>query len=93
MSYTINGFTSKASAIRHLRANGHAICTILAQPESNPKVAKNGKELKRDMEATICALQAEAAGDVSTARTLGALPSWVITNTDIGKWLWCNNDC
>ena len=43
MSYTINGFTSKASAIRHLRANGHAICTILAQPESNPKVAKNGK--------------------------------------------------
>ena len=43
MKYTINGFTSKASAIRHLRAHGHAICTILAQPESNPKVAKNGK--------------------------------------------------
>ena len=43
MSYTVNGFTSKASAIRHLRAKGHKICTILAQPESNPKVAKNGK--------------------------------------------------
>ena len=43
MSYTINGFTSKASAIRHLRAAGFPICTILAQPESNPKVAKNGK--------------------------------------------------
>ena len=43
MSYTINGFTSKASAIRHLRANGHKICTILAKPESNPKVAKNGR--------------------------------------------------
>lgn len=40
---TINGFTSKASAIRYLRSNGHAICTILAKPESNPKVAKNGK--------------------------------------------------
>jgi hypothetical protein len=40
---TINGFTSKASAIRHLRSRGHAICTILAKPESNPKVAKNGK--------------------------------------------------
>ena len=39
----INGFKTKASAIRHLRANGHKICTILAKPESNPKVAKNGK--------------------------------------------------
>lgn len=40
---TINSFTSKASAIRFLRSRGHAICTILAKPESNPKVAKNGK--------------------------------------------------
>jgi len=40
---TINSFTSKASAIRYLRSRGHAICTILAKPESNPKVAKNGK--------------------------------------------------
>lgn len=39
----INGFKSKASAIRHLRAAGFPICTILAKPESNPKIAKNGK--------------------------------------------------
>lgn len=39
----INGFPSKAAAIRHLRAAGHPINSLLAQPESNPKVAKNGK--------------------------------------------------
>lgn len=52
--------------------------------ELSYQIAKNGKELKRDMEATITAAQAEAAGDVSTARTLGALPAWVITNDDFG---------
>lgn len=39
----INGFPSKAAAIRHLRAAGHPINSLLASPESNPKVAKNGK--------------------------------------------------
>lgn len=41
--HIINGFNSKAAAIRHMKAAGFNICTILAQPESNPKVAKNGK--------------------------------------------------
>lgn len=39
----VNGFKSKAAAIRHLRAQGHPITALLASPESNPKVAKNGK--------------------------------------------------
>ena len=39
----INGFASKAAALRHLKAAGHPIHTILGKPESNPKVAKNGK--------------------------------------------------
>jgi hypothetical protein len=39
----INGFASKAAALRHLKAAGYPIHTILATPESNPKVAKNGK--------------------------------------------------
>jgi len=39
----INGFKSKAAALRHLRAQGHRINALLASPESNPKVAKNGK--------------------------------------------------
>ena len=41
----VNGFTSKAQAIRYLKSKGHNVCTLLAQPEANPKVAKNGKEV------------------------------------------------
>jgi len=39
----INGFKSKAAALRFLNSKGHPINTLLASPESNPKVAKNGK--------------------------------------------------
>lgn len=50
--FNVNGFTSKAAAIRYLKSKGHNICTLLAQPESNPKVAKNGKVV----EVMTCAL-------------------------------------
>jgi len=39
----INGFPSAAAARRALRDAGHPINTLLADPSSNPKVAKNGK--------------------------------------------------
>ena len=39
----VNGFRSKAAAIRYLQSKGHRIGRLLARPESNPKVAKNGK--------------------------------------------------
>lgn len=40
---TFNGFTSKAAALRHLKAAGFNVAGLLADPLSNPKVAKNGK--------------------------------------------------
>lgn len=43
-------------------------------------VAKAGKEIKRDIEATLLANQARAAGSSSVARTLGSVLSWVATN-------------
>lgn len=39
----VNGFASKAAALRHLRDAGFKVSGLLATPESNPKVAKNGK--------------------------------------------------
>jgi len=39
----INGFKSKAQALRELHANGFKVSGLLAKPEANPKVAKNGK--------------------------------------------------
>lgn len=48
------------------------------------QVALKSQELKRDMEFIICASTAEATGDTSTARKLGALPAWVETNVSAG---------
>jgi hypothetical protein len=39
----VNGYESKAAAIRALKSAGFNISGLLASPESNPKVAKNGK--------------------------------------------------
>lgn len=39
----INGFKSKAAALQHLNDMGFPVRTLLADPKSNPKVAKNGK--------------------------------------------------
>lgn len=39
----VNGFASKAAALRELRSQGFKFTGLLALPESNPKIAKNGK--------------------------------------------------
>lgn len=39
----VNGFRSKAQALRHIASLGIKIDGLLSDPESNPKVAKNGK--------------------------------------------------
>lgn len=41
-------------------------------------------ELRRDMELVLLRNQAEVTGDATTARTLGAVPSWITTNTSNG---------
>lgn len=39
----INGYESKAATLRFLASKGYRMASALAKPESNPKVAKNGK--------------------------------------------------
>lgn len=39
----VNGFSSKAAALRVIRDAGHKVSGLLAAPEANPKLAKNGK--------------------------------------------------
>lgn len=48
------------------------------------QMAKKSAELKRDMEATILANQAAAAGSTSSARASGALLAFLKTNTSKG---------
>jgi len=49
------------------------------------QLAKASSEIKRDIEATITANQAKAAGSASVARKLASLLSWIKTNTNKGS--------
>jgi len=49
------------------------------------QIAKKAKELKRDMEATVTSNIAEVTGGSGTARKMGTLGSWVITNDDFAS--------
>ena len=49
------------------------------------QIAKKAKELKRDMESTLTSNNAEVTGGSGTARQLGGLGSWVITNDDMAS--------
>jgi len=46
------------------------------------QLAKGSAEIKRDIEAIITANQGRTAGDTNTARKMGALLSWIKTNTN-----------
>ena len=46
------------------------------------QLSKASAELKRDIETILTANQGRSAGDASTARTMGAMLSWIKTNTN-----------
>ena len=48
------------------------------------QIAKRGKELRRDIEATLTANNAQVAGNSSTARETGGLGAWIATNASAG---------
>ena len=48
------------------------------------QIAKNAKELKRDMEAQITTNNAEVTGSATAAREMGSLGAWVATNDVMG---------
>ena len=48
------------------------------------QISKASKELKRDMETSLCDNNAQVAGDDSTARELSGLGSWLKTNQSAG---------
>lgn len=52
--------------------------------ELSYQMAKKSAELKRDMETTMLANQAAAAGSTSSARKTGALLAFITSNTSIG---------
>jgi hypothetical protein len=49
------------------------------------QLAKRGKELKRDIEATLLDNNARVAGNSTTAPETAGLPAWLISNTDFNS--------
>jgi hypothetical protein len=52
--------------------------------EMDYQIMKTGLEQKLDIEKAMHLNNAKVAGDSSTARELGGIPTWVFTNTDAG---------
>jgi len=48
------------------------------------QIAKKAKELKRDLESSLCSNNAEVTGSATAARVMGGLRSWVATNDVMG---------
>lgn len=48
------------------------------------QIVKRSKELRRDMESSLLANNAEVTGDENTARELGGIEAWIATNASFG---------
>lgn len=48
------------------------------------QIVKSAKELRRDMESSLLANNAEVTGDTTNARELGGIEAWINTNTVVG---------
>lgn len=91
-SYTAPGATTRlGNHTQTLRktvlvtGTARAVNTAGREDELGYQVAKMGKELKRDIESSICANNAKVAGNDSTAREFAGLPTWLISNTDFAS--------
>lgn len=52
--------------------------------EMDYQILKRTKEIKRDLETSLLANNAQVAGNDTTARELGGIESWIATNDDFG---------
>ena len=66
-------------------ATNEAVTSAGRNNEMAYQVAKAAKELKRDMETALLSNVAKTAGDATTARKLGGVPTWYETNVSAGS--------
>ncbi len=53
--------------------------------EMDYQIMKRTKEIKRDLETSLLANNAQVAGNDTTAREMGGAESWIATNTNLGS--------
>lgn len=62
-----------------------AVVTAGRKDELAYQIVKSAKELRRDMESSLLANNAEVTGNATTARELGGIEAWIATNTEFGS--------
>jgi hypothetical protein len=72
ISYKVFGVTGTQEAMKHYGRGS----------ELDYQAVKKGKELKKDLDVSVCANTAKVTGDATTARKMAGLVSWIATNRD-----------
>ena len=90
-SFDATSATTRVGNYTHIRRRTTIVADNLAaqdlagrNDELSYQIAKRGKELKRDIEATLTDNNAQVAGSSSTARETGGLGAWIATNESVG---------
>lgn len=78
----LSSYTEIARKTVSVSGTARAVNTAGRSDDLGYEVAKLGKELKRDMETSLLANKAAAAGNTSTARKTAGLKAYIKTNID-----------
>lgn len=77
-------YTQISDKVARVTGTQRAVNSAGRADEMAYQIMKRGSELKRDMESSLLANNAQVAGNDTTARELGGIGSWIATNDDDG---------
>ncbi len=81
----LTNYTQISDKVPRVTGTQEVVIKAGRRSEMAYQIGKRSRELKRDMESSLLANTAKAAGDDSTARTLAGVPSWIATNENVGS--------
>lgn len=73
-------YTQISTKVPRVSGTQRAVNSAGRRDEFSYQIAKRGRELKRDMEASLTSRNKAAAGDSASAATLAGLGAWLFTN-------------
>ncbi len=80
----LNNYCQISDKVARVSGTQRAVDAAGRDDELDYQVMLKGKELKRDIETILLANQAKSAGAPATPRAVGAVLSWIFTNTSKG---------
>lgn len=78
-------YTQISDKVARVTGTQRAVNSAGRSDEMAYQIMKRGSELKRDMESSLLANNAQVLGNDTTARELGGIGSWIATNDDLGS--------